>query len=329
MDKFLSLDQLDSAFKKKLITEFLAYGRITTTGGLLTIKQIASRKRYSFVPSVLSGLLELSNYLAIIKAAKIQPIREFFVKTGSHWMSGVVEIDKAGQAKLLLLDSLSKIEIIKFYSKVFKDIFPEGKIYYTDETRQYDSSSCAVFALSDVRYLHVVNRYIGDQDLFSYLEAHKIVVPSKEIKDPSQQSETTFYRLPLGFNRIMQSISLTDKVLLQRDPKELALPINQKLQTAPYCARQDFKMINGKLQNKRAHYLLKKFFLRNFNYLNTHTDTEIQKDLQSFTLEAFKTRIQQVSFSKNIHILINSTSSTLSSNLSNSSSSTQKFYSSC
>lgn len=300
MEKLFSLDQLTSPFKNDLILEFLKRGKITEKGGLLTLAQIANRKKnYSFTPTIINSIEDFHEYLKIIQQTKTRPLDEIFIISNGHWRAGIIEIDKSGQEKLLLVDSEGKNIFNQTYIMIFAKVFPGGKIYHNEEVRHNRYLGCSVFALSDARYLSLAKeRYIINNDLFSFVEAQKIKTSSfNDYKfDKDKKVNLTFSRLPLVFYRIMESRKL-GPLIEERTPEERVLNIkykeNKGVKTAKECFQSDFKLVNGKLQNQRTHHLLKKMFIHNFDYLKNMSDDEkLKESMQVFSLDGFRVRIK-------------------------------------
>src|SRR3990167_5569816 len=93
------------------------FGHLVYADGLLACAQIkASKSDYDFNPTVLRGPLEFANspedlaefraYLSIIKQSGKKPLRERFIITGQHWITGDIQIDADGKVQVLFLDSM-------------------------------------------------------------------------------------------------------------------------------------------------------------------------------------------------------------------------------
>ena len=116
MEKLILMDDLKPGFKKTLLNEFIQHGNFTHQGIKLTMAQIAVRKPYKFNPTVISPDEDFSRYVNAIKKIadnfSERPLREVFIlgdpsfPSGTHWVSGIIEIDIHNKAKMVLIDSI-------------------------------------------------------------------------------------------------------------------------------------------------------------------------------------------------------------------------------
>lgn len=331
------------------------FGNLVYVDALLTCAQIKVRKKssrlgkkpYDFNPTVLqgpldsplsltsdpSGLEEFQDYLKFIKDQAPRPLRERFIITGQHWISGDIEIDSSGKVKVFFLDSMGmeypKTNIhpntIKLLNK-FAEIFPESEMYYSRTRRQGKGPGCSVFALDDLRHLFTVEDYLPPEykhNLFNYLanQVPKIEADTQaewddedktKLKNPEPYSnwllsikvnEDTIQKrlhcvpIPLPFMRTTLSSKLYTSYVPARSESERKQPVSAKGEVLesnkPPCY---FELADGSHNpiNQRLIFALNKFTKQNEVFLTNTAPSEVEKIKIQFSLEGFKQRFLEL-----------------------------------
>ncbi len=222
----------------------------------------------------------------------------FLVFDEGHWVSGLIQVDEVGKARVLVTDSLGISPEVAFgaVAECFMAQFESIDLFYSDEKRQQADAGCSVFALDDARHLQTVHRYLppkyADTGVFGYLADHSDKSALETlIPDFQPQPEKTFFRarLPLHLMRTMQSRKLLDEVVPQRDER---LPVNKRGESAVDSSVKHFTSKAGeKPRNTRLEYKLHKMRDQNIAYLNSHTDDECKAAMDALTVSGFKKRV--------------------------------------
>src|SRR3990167_8388313 len=205
------------------------FGHLVYADGLLACAQIkASKSDYDFNPTVLRGPLEFANspedlaefraYLSIIKQSGKKPLRERFIITGQHWITGDIQIDADGKVQVLFLDSMGlEYPVTSMHINTadiineFSNVFPDASIYFSKTRRQASGPGCSVFALDDVRHLFTVEKYLQSQytGLFSYLAAQ--VGSSGNMAEPYRERKLanggTVHCIPIPLSLMRTTLS--------------------------------------------------------------------------------------------------------------------------
>ena len=272
-------------------------GRITWEGGLLCCAQIRERKKLiSFAPIVLKESDQFPEFVACLRQAQY-PIRERFVITSAHWMSGEVFIDQYGVAHLLLIDTMgySLSAIMTHIINSFVAAFPNNKIYIANEKRQSDGASCSTFSLDDVLHLYLVEDYLPAQYKSSGLFAYFADQVLPETKRKAGKTEVNLVKLPMVFMRTTQAHDLTTRRLPGRTPEEIKMSINRKGENLETYANRFFKPapgISGKLHNVSIYKKWWRLVYENILFVRRTSYARIHALKQDFTLAAFKKRLE-------------------------------------
>lgn len=303
MMHLLSLDE--SAHKKimELMNQFYGFGQneslIQLSGGLLTCAEIHNRKkgRYDFSPTVLNRS-ELEEYLQTLKKAR-PPLRERFVLTGLHWITGDIQIEADGQINVLIIDSLGNKKICletSWAMKMIAQCFPTVKLYWSIEQRQHDEVSCSVYALDDVRHLFTIEKYLDKKyattGLFGYLKdpANRSDLNEEKGRTKIFTFEAIQSYLPLPFLRTMQTRKLFG-FIGSRSPEEQKTPGEKSGKTVIEAAREDFVEKEEKNVNQRLSRKLDKMMHNNARFfIHVGDEKKIEKQMQQFTLMGLKKR---------------------------------------
>ncbi|HVV68770.1 MAG TPA: tetratricopeptide repeat protein [Gammaproteobacteria bacterium] len=279
---------------RMLLNEFIKYGNITDAGIKLTMAQLASRKDH-FNPTVISDKENFSNYLKALKLGMRnteRPIREVFImgdphfNSGTHWVSGIIEIDAKNNVKLLLIDSVGD-ELSSCCVASFAKQFPQGMLYRNIEKRQYQPKGCSIYAMDDARHAFTVEKYLK-QNIFDYLDKQNY--PIKRFKLEGFIIRQRPCHLPLSFYRTAQSLA---KAVPFRFFDESSSVINKKAMDLGDCRKKDMKEIDGKLRNRRIPYVSNKFLKKNMEFLDRFGDEKVASKMQNFSLSAFQQRMRQ------------------------------------
>lgn len=266
-------------------------GKIDYQGGIVTCAQINKRKNY-FTPTLVESF-NFNNYLKLIKSNK-PPIRDRFIITGEHWMSGEIQINEKGEASILIIDSLGAGSLFK--NDIINEIdtiIPNAKVYYSSEERQFTGKGCSVYAIDDARNLCKLNKFLDKkyQTIFEYLDDHidKSVSPYKSSE--SSKLNVIYCKLPLKFQSMTTSRKLYETIESRGDEKEL--PITSRGETAKQVADKDFIEVSGKKINDRLNRKFNRIGKMNATYLMDCKDinSQVKKDGYQFTLEGLPDRI--------------------------------------
>jgi hypothetical protein len=297
LNKFLQLNDHDSAYIQKMMIAFCkGYGNIKYNDVLLSLAQRRQRKKYNFEPVVL-GAGEFDKFLAILSSAD-KPIRQLFVCTGDHFISGEILIEANGKAKIFVIDSLgtdywvnSDELLVNFAVK-----FPSHELFVSKEKRQNASEGCSVFALDDVAHLanlHITGPMNEQQSIWTYLNSEKNSAETKNITAGGHSASVYVAQLPLSLTRTMQSARVFE-LIQQKNEIVRNSPVNKKMQTAEYSVHQFFKKTtpgDDKPKNTRLDYKLSRMIEQNWAYLQHHTESDVEEAMSHFTLAAFEARI--------------------------------------
>lgn len=290
-EKYWAIFEEKSSYKKNLLMEFIGYGTMTKSGGLLTCAQLASRKSYSINATVLDTY-EIENYFKAIQQCSTKNMIEHFVMVGDHWLSGVIEKQPNGYTRVLVIDDLGKMNNdSKPLVDAFFTVFPEGVFFRNHEKLQRSSQlACAVFALEHLRHFPKIGLYLGGIPLMEYFSQQE-TKKSQELGDTD--SRIKFCHLPLPLLRVMEDNALHKQIIQGREPKERECPINSDGKNAAQCVQQDFKYVEelSSLRNQRIRLVRDKFFFHNQRFLNQRSKDQIEKLMKDFTLAGFRRRI--------------------------------------
>ena len=266
-------------------------GNIITYGGQLTLGQFKHRKSLDMRTTIIEKD-ELLNYINLLKMAS-HPLKERFIISGEHWITGQIEIETDGSTQILIMDSLGvDKDKNKFYAKTekiietFAEQFSDSKIYLTSETRLHAPAGCSVIAIDDVRHLIHIERYIDEKYTKSGLFGYLADVVDGYITTNNKQTNVICCRLPLTFYRTMQSKTSMEKILQTRSEEINKCPINKRRQTLSDTAYSHFRMHDGDKRNMRVNYILEKFAKHNFKFFH-----EAKTSSNEFTLEGCKDRL--------------------------------------
>lgn len=297
---------------------------ISYLDALLTCAQTAHRKvKYDFNPTVIHCFSAFPEYINAIqlmmKKQSLSTIRERFILTGTHWISGEIMIEENGTVKALVIDpvSLEKNSVACYETpkvlSLLRKQFPDIQLYYPSEKRQRDYESCCIFALDDVIHLYTIEQYLPTKNLYDYFDqqhATAIAVhpENNDAKDNAKiQTETVTVipvKLPLSLMRTTQSTILSQpkikgdnispSIIGSRPASEQNEPVNKKGQTALMCAQGIFKK-NPKTkltENTRLEKKYEKMIKGNFMFVATHSFEEICQRMHRHTVDALIARSQ-------------------------------------
>jgi hypothetical protein len=296
--RLLMLDQEARQTMTNTMAEFSnGFGHITYNGGLFTCAQIKSRKEYQFNPTILKDRAEFDTYLKLLKTDTTPPMRERFVISGTHWISGEINIDRDGKASMLIIDSLGNWE--KEDGDDVSKSFPQCKIYYSSVKRQNAAKGCSVFSLDDARHLFTTDRYLeskyDETGLFGYLAESSDQKQNATSASESKSISIIKAKMPLTLLRTEQSAELKERIKA-RPMLEQEQAVSKKGMTANEQATRDFRPISSsdsKTINMRITDKLNKFTKNNADFLFNNDQKTIEGLKQSFSLEGFKKRIKQ------------------------------------
>ncbi|MDI9819665.1 MULTISPECIES: hypothetical protein [unclassified Legionella] len=267
---------------------------ITYKGALLTCAQIEEQKTYPFMVTVLNGKKnEFTPYFDILKSSDF-PLREKFIISSGHWVTGEILFDESSKPTMYILDSLGVSKNFPLdFIKEFKNKFPDGEVYFSEEKRQANNKACPVFVLDDIVHLHTIEKYllpIYQNSILSYIKKH--VVKEKEIDG----IKVKLFKMPLPLLRTTQSKGLLSDLFPRRaleDQDNLERKINKNNKSMIESMR---KSIKNNI-NLRIHNRLDKIAKSNLNYLLS-TDIDVLKNkMKKFTLSGFKERMLTARYS--------------------------------
>lgn len=299
----LSLDSDSKSFISEKMGEFSNdFGKITYEGGLLTCAQEASRKKHTYHPTVLRGEHEFLQFLEVLKTLKF-PLSEQFIISGGHWISGQIDIDENGNAKIIIIDSNGdSMQYIPTQDVIshFADHFKNGLIYLSREKRQNAASGCSVFSLDDALHLATLTRMLPAEyeksGIFGFLEGHPANRPIVALhNDTNANIDVISCQLPLSIIRTMQSDELLQTVIPARLKAEQDAFLKRKGITALDSAKNHHNVENpdfphDKKRNLRLKYKLDNFAKKNAAYLLKTPLQQVRESMNSFTLNEFKKR---------------------------------------
>ncbi|MFZ2315173.1 MAG: ankyrin repeat domain-containing protein [Gammaproteobacteria bacterium] len=287
--------------KEQLILEkmppFVYFGGIDYEEGKLACAQIKHDKKnkavgsYDFCPTLLEPS-EFKSYLLLLKHSLSWPLRERFIITGHHWISGDIQIDAHGKTSILFLDSLGshRNEIhdnTKSYIAAFDSAFPEQEIFFSAIKRQYSPMGCSVFALDDMQHLFTLERYLKDihgkpVGLFDFLASQKNSLTGITIDTYDgwpRSVSMSIPHLPLSLTRTMQSRHIYN-IIQERSMMEQETPINRKGETATLSVKKGFFSHSNERLNEKLRKLAEKIFL----YLKNTDQATLKTDMEVFSL---------------------------------------------
>jgi hypothetical protein len=262
------------------------YGHIRYEDALLTLAQRRARKTYPFEAVVIRDR-ELDDFLSFLVSGP-KPIETSFVISGGHYVAGKVAIDRNGQAKIFIIDSLGPEIWHHDFLTNFAQQFPQHEIYIAKEKRQNSNKGCSVFALDDVAHLATL-RIEGHLNLWDYLSSEK---KSENLSDTPIQHYCA--PLPLSLTRTMQSTSLLRNVIPEKSESAQKFKINKKGQTTEESVTPFFQKTSPddpKPKNTRIDYKLFQMTEQNWAFLVNYPVSEVLQAMEYFTLDAWKKRL--------------------------------------
>ena len=282
-----------SPYKKNLLMQFIGYGNVDKVGALLTCAQIASRKSYDILATILE-LTEVKDYFNVIKKNPDKTMIAHFATSGSHWTSGMIEKQENNHIRMLLIDTLGKEHQNSSKQLVitsFFEVFPTGELFLSKEKVQHASLGCSLFSLDHLRHFAKIHVYLG-MPLMQYVAEH-----GEEKQLEYNDKRVIPCQLPLPLLRLMQSSELITRIIPGRQETltpgskpEKDLPINKKQQTAIDCTAQDFQQTEEKIskkRNQRIMHVRDKFFFHNYSFLSKNNEQELKDKMNEFTLKGF------------------------------------------
>lgn len=302
-----ALDKLNALIKTNDTLEILCltnqlikfldgYSNLTLNDGLLTCAQISDRKDYTFNPVAIDGYDEFSRFLNLVKNGE-KPNRVTFFVADAHWISGIIEVNDHGDARMVILDSMGTTKkndhhLIQASTlsamENFNEIFPDQPIYFCKNKRQNTERSCAVFSLDDLAHLFTLDRHL-QENLFHYFDKQ----PKKAAKTKIEGTGSLnihCHDLPLSLLRTTQSRTTIDEVLSRTDKTTLSMPVNKYGDTFASQVNEFFKSRSDteKKQNTRLEYKLENMAAHNAAYLLTHNKETVARHKKEFELDKFE-----------------------------------------
>ncbi len=287
------------------ISKFLnGFGKLKLNEGLLTCAQTMSRKKYSYDPVVLDDYDEFEKFLKIAKEG-VKPNRIKFIISASHWITGDLQIDADGHAKLAIFDSLGTTERKKMHflqsttldvMEKFDKAFPSDPIYFCRVKRQNASKGCSVFALDDAAHLFNIETHL-QSNLFDYFDGQPKTVNEVKINN-TEKLVLRHCDMPLSLMRTTQSRTTIDEVAKRSSEATLTQPVNKNGDRFLPQIDSFFKPItpaSDKKQNTRLEYELEKMAKQAAAYLLTHDKETIESQKAHFRLDAFEKRMAKAS----------------------------------
>ena len=249
-DHLITLTKENATYRHQIMDR-LNIGKIRYQEGLIILAERHERKknRYPNTTTLLNcynNENEFERYLSILKQTP-PPLTERFICASGHWINGEIQITTSKEVRIFLIDSMGGEGFCARFTQICHAIFPQSKLFISEERRQYSGAGCSVFALDDIA--HLTPASFGEchgelNPLFSYLEKQN-VDPKELTSTNDKKIPVHLCQLPLSLTRTMQSRGLLTDIIPSRSDEEKYRPMNKKGQLGNQYTEKDMTVNCG------------------------------------------------------------------------------------